>query len=57
MNLKRSNRKTSRLASPCNSGFTAIDPFLLERDGASTSGNHTVTAVPVPVKHDSQNDR
>ena len=32
MNLKRSTRQSTRVASPCPDGFRGIDPFLLQRN-------------------------
>ena len=45
MNVKRSNRKSTRVANPCGVAVE-INPFLLQRDEA---GNSTVPVSAAPT--------
>jgi hypothetical protein len=54
MNLKRSKRKSTRVASPCPDGFRGIDPFLLQRDDAVTISPASAAAAFPIIKNDSK---
>jgi hypothetical protein len=46
MNLKRSSRKSTRIASPCGLfGNAPIDPFLLTEDPASAGSKYSLPSA------------